>query len=125
MSFYQTHTRHCYQKFGSALYSCSHYPFRIFLSLHSGQASHILDTQELCSIAPRLLQPLQHLRQPIVVQLGLPGAAPAFEADAVCVEVDSVGLTIEEMVGRFVVDSPPDPMSPCRLTTSTYALESW
>ena len=52
-------------------------------------------------------------------------AAPAFEADAVCVEVDSVELTVEEMVGRSVVDSPPGPMSPCRLTISTYALESW
>jgi hypothetical protein len=34
---------------------------------------------------------------------------PAFEAGAVCVEVDSVGLTVEEMAGRFVVDSLPDP----------------
>jgi hypothetical protein len=56
--------------------------------------------------------------------VGIARAAPAFEVDAVCVEVDSVGLTVEEMVGRSVVGSPPDPVSPCRLTISTYAFES-
>jgi hypothetical protein len=56
--------------------------------------------------------------------IGIAKAAPAFEADLVCAEGDSVGLTVEEMVGRSVVDSPPVPVSPCRLTISTYALES-
>jgi hypothetical protein len=123
MPFYQTHICPWYQKFGRAVYCCSHYLSMI---------SSVLTTKSNWPYSPHPITLLYSAKAPASAAtpatarcrpVGIARAAPAFEANPVYAEADSVGLTIEEMIGRSVVDPPPDLVSPCRLTISRVSIK--